>query len=95
MDKPKRPLEPNVRDKVKYPTKIDSVNYLNQPIAGANPNYVRDYHQYQKDLIQYAKDMELYEQLKFIKIIKVAKEKFILKKFQITKRDKWIENHLK
>lgn len=86
MEKPKIPVEPNVRDKVKYPTKIDSVNYLNQPISGANPQYVQDYYKWQKDVIQYAKDMEVYEQLKFIKIIKVAKENKILEKFKITKR---------
>lgn len=86
MEKPIIPIEPNVQDKVKYPTKIDCVNYLNQPIAGANPDYVRDYYKWQKDLVKYKKDMETYEQLKWIKIIKVSKEKKILEKFKITKR---------
>ena len=87
MEKPKQPIMPDCSDKVKYPTKIDSVNYLNQPISGGNANYVRDYHQYQKDVIQYAKDIETWEQTKMIAHIKSAKEKLILAKYKITKRD--------
>lgn len=87
MEKPKKPIEPNCSDRIKYPTPPVGTckNYLGQPISGANPNYVRDYHKYSKDMIQYEKDIEVYNQIKFIKIIKVAKEKYILSKYKIAK----------
>ena len=88
MEKPKTPVQPDPSDRIKYPkppTK-EGKNYLGEPIYLPNENFLRDYRKYQKDKDNYAKDLELYEQLKFIKLIKVAKEKLILKKFKIIKR---------
>lgn len=88
MEKPKIPIQPDPSDMVKYPdppTK-EGRNYLGDAIYLPNENFIRDYKKYQKDKDNYAKDLELWEQLKFIKLIKVAKEKLILKKFKIIKR---------
>lgn len=83
MEKPKKPIEPNIMDKTKYP--IHGSMRDMTPGEVDNLPYIRDYKQYQKDKIQYDKDIEIYTQLKYIKIIKVAKEKKILEKFKITK----------
>ncbi len=74
MEKPKKPIEPQLKH---YPRD-------NKPVSENSP-YVRDYHKYQKDMIQYNKDFELYEQTKFIQLIKNADIKYILKKYKIFK----------
>ncbi len=87
MEKPKKPIEPNHSDKVKYPqpkTK-EGKNYLGHAIYLPNADWLRDVEQYQKDMKQYEKDIVLYEQIKFIRLIKNASEKYILKTFTITK----------
>lgn len=88
MEKPILPQEPNIFDKKKYPqppTK-EGRNYLNEPIYLPNKDYVRDYEQYRKDLEKYKVDIEIYKQLKYIKLIKVSKPDFIIRKFLITKK---------
>ena len=51
-----------------------------------NIPYIKDCKQYKKDKAQYDIDIEVYEQLKLIKIVKNNSEKNILKKYKIIKR---------
>jgi len=83
MEKPKKPTEPNIKDKTKYPVHGSMRGMTHQQVEDLP--YIRDYKQYQKDKIQYDKDIEIYTQLKYIKLIKVAKERLILEKFKIIK----------
>jgi len=84
MEKPKKPICPNIED---YPTPIkpNGKNYLGEPIF-QKLDWIKDHKKYEKDLRQYNADMEIYEQLKFIRLIKNASEKYCLKYFMITKR---------
>ena len=84
MEKPKKPIEPNIADKTKYPVREKSMRQMTHEEVEAIP-YIRDYKKYQKDKIQYDKDIEIYTQLKYIKLIKVAKERLILEKYKIIK----------
>ena len=81
MEKPIKPIEPKIET---YPTPKESngKNYLGQPLY-QKLDWVRDYQQYEKDLKKYNSDMETYEQIKLIKLIKNATEKYILKKYKI------------
>ncbi len=71
---PVMPIMPNSRD---YPRNI--------PIILHNP-FAIDYAKYQKKLIKYNADLEIYEQTKLIKFIKNADTKLILKKYKIIKK---------
>ncbi len=85
MEKPKKPIQPNPSDKVKYPdpkTK-EGKNYLGNPIYLSNMDYVRDCKKYQQDILKYEIELDLYEQKKLIRLIKNANEKLILKKYKI------------
>jgi hypothetical protein len=84
MEKPKRPTEPNIKDWTKYPDKGKSMRDMTHEEVENIP-YIRDCKKYQKDLAQYLIDIEIYTQLKYIRIIQNAKEKKILEKFKITK----------
>jgi hypothetical protein len=84
MEKPKKPIEPNIKN-YQIPKEPNGKNYLGEPIY-QRLDYIRDYKQFQKDLDKYNADMETYEQLKFIRLIKNATEKYCLKSFKITKR---------
>lgn len=84
MEKPKKPIEPNIKN-YPIPKEPNGKNHLGEPIY-QRLDYVRDYKQFQKDLDKYNADMETYEQLKFIRLIKNAAEKYCLKSFKITKR---------
>lgn len=82
MEKPKKPVEPNIFDKGRYPNREKSMQDMT-PEEIENIPFIKDSKKYKKDKAKYDVDIELYTQLKFIKIIKVAKEKLILKKFKI------------
>lgn len=84
MEKPKRPTEPNIKDKTKYPLNEKSMRDMTHDEVEAIP-YIRDCKKYQKDKEKYDIDIEIYNQLKYIKIIKNSKEKKILEKFKIIK----------
>ncbi len=82
MEKPKKPIEPNINDKGRYPKRDKTMKGMTMEEIDNIP-YIRDYKQYQKDKAKYDIEIELYNQLKYIKIIKIAKEKLILKKYKI------------
>lgn len=86
MEKPKKPIEPNWKD---YPTpkEPNAKNYLGKPLY-QKTEYFEAYEKYQKDMEKYEKDMNVYTQLKFIRLIKNASEKYILKTFTINKNKK-------
>lgn len=88
IEKPKKPIEPDYRDRVKYPqpkTK-DGTNYLGEPIFLPNSDYIKDCEKYRKDIQKYNIDVEIYEQTKLIKFVKNADIKLILKKYKIIKK---------
>ena len=74
MDKPIKPIEPDVKD---YRT--EGKMQLNSPYALA-------YRAYQKKLAKYNEDLETYEQTKFIEDIKRSTLKLCLKKYKIQKQ---------
>lgn len=84
MEKPIKPIEPNIKNYSK-PKEPNGKNHLGEPIY-QRLDYVRDCKKFQKDLDKYNSDMELYEQLKRIKLIKNATDKWILKTFKIVKK---------
>ncbi len=87
MAKPMKPIEPVFnRKKYPYPPTKEGRNHLNEPVYLPNADWLRDYRKWQKDSAKYIIDMELYEQIKSIKLIKVANLNLCLKKFKITKR---------
>ncbi len=79
MEKPKKPVYPDVSDKKKYPKEEG------KRFADENTPYIKDCRQYEKDKAKYDIDIERYEQLKLIKFVKVAKEDLILRKYKIIK----------
>ncbi len=79
MEKPIKPIYPDVTDKKKYP-KEEGKQFSDEKTP-----YIIDCRKFQKDMAKYEKDIELYEQLKLIKFVKVASEKLILKKYKIIK----------
>lgn len=88
LQKPIKPVRPDPSDKVKYPyppTKTVE-NHVGVMIYDSNPNYILDCKKYDKDFAKYVKDLEEYEQLKLIRLLKVANEKLILKKYKIIHR---------
>ncbi len=84
MPKPKKPVEPNIRDKGRYPDREKSMRDMTMEEVENIP-FIKDSKQYKKDKAKYDKDMELYTQLKFIKLIKAGSVKLILKKYRIIK----------
>lgn len=83
MEKPKKPIEPNIRD-YPIPTEPNGKNHLGTPLH-TKLDWIRDYKKWKKDLEQYNSDMEIYEQIKLIKLVKNASEKYCLKSLRITK----------
>lgn len=69
--KPNKPIEPNPKD------------YIAEGERISNGNFVIAYNKYTKALEKYKEELFVYEQLKMIRLIKVADEKLILKKFKI------------
>ena len=85
MEKPKKPTEPNINDKGRYPNRGKSMRDMT-PAEIENIPFIRDSKQYKKDKAQYDIDIEIYEQIKLIKIVKNNSEKSILKNYKIIKR---------
>ncbi len=83
MEKPKKPQEPN-HHHYKSPKESNAQNCNGKPLY-INFDYIDDYHKYQKQLEQYKVDMEVYEQIKLIKLVKNSTEKYCLKNIKITK----------
>ena len=84
MEKPQKPIEPNIKD-YPIPKEPTGINHLGIPIY-QRLDYVRDYEQWRKDLDKFNTDMEVYEQIKLIRLIKNATEKYCLKTFKINKK---------
>lgn len=84
MTKPKKPTEPVLMN-YPIPEKPTGVNYAGEPIY-QNLDFIRDYKKYLKDIDNYNSEIEIYEQVKLIKLIKNSTEKYCLKKLKITKR---------
>lgn len=95
MEKPKIPIEPDIRDKTKYPLDERPMRDMTMEESENTP-FIRDYRKYQKDKDEYPKLLERWEQLKFSKIImnmtkdlKPGREdriqKKIIEKFKIIK----------
>ncbi len=84
MEKPIKPIQPSISDKGRYPDRDRSMSDMT-PKEIENIPFIRDSKQYAKDKAKYDIDIELYEQLKLIKFVKVASEKLILKKYKIIK----------
>ena len=74
MDKPIKPIEPDVKD------------YRTEGKIQLNSPYVVAYRTYQKKLAKYNEDIETYEQTKFIEDIKRSTLKLCLKKYKIQKQ---------
>ena len=75
MDKPIKPIYPNISDKKKYP----------MDLLTKNSKFHNDYKQYQKDLAKYKIDFELWQQTKFIEDVQRSSLKLCLKKYKIIK----------
>jgi len=84
LTRPEKPIKPNIRD-YPLPKEPNGKNFLNEPIY-QRLDYVEAYKKFQKEMDKWVDDMEIYEQLKFIRLIKNAKEDYCLKKLKITKR---------
>lgn len=86
MEKPKKPIEPNWKD---YPTpkEPNAKNYLGKPLF-VKTDWINDMDKYKKDMEKYEQDMKVYEQIKLIRLVKNASEKYILKNLTITKNKK-------
>ncbi len=83
MEKPIKPIEPNIKD---YPApKIsNAVNSEGMPLF-LRLDYHLAYKKYQIDKAKYDIDIEKYNQLKLIKLVKNATEKWILKNVKISR----------
>lgn len=82
MEKPIKPIEPKPSDFQRIYS--GARNHLGEEIQ-SNPQFIIAYKKYQKDLEQYNKDIYIYEQLKFLKIIRYSSDKLVLKKYKIVK----------
>ena len=87
MEKPKKPIEPNINDKGRYPDTHRSMRNMT-PEEIENIPYIKAYKQYALDKAQYDKDIQVYEQIKLIRLVKNASEKYCLKKLKIEKYGK-------
>ena len=83
MEKPKKPIEPLFTD---YPTPIlpNGTNEFGDPLF-TKLDWVEAKIKYDKDLKKYKSDLETYEQLKLIKLIKNSTEKYCLKSLRIVR----------
>ncbi len=81
MEKPKKPIEPKWE---KYDTPVEPTgkNHLGNNVF-EKLDFINDYKKYQKSLEKYEKDLEMWNQLKMIKLIRNAKDEYILRKFKI------------
>lgn len=84
MEKPKKPIEPNIKN-YPIPTVPNGVNAYGETIC-IRVDYIRDYQKWAKEMKKYDADLETYEQLKLIRLIKNAHEKYCLKNYKITKK---------
>jgi len=82
--KPIKPIEPNI-ETYQTPTEPNGVNYLGEPLY-QKLDWVKDYKKYEIDLKLYHTEMEVFEQKKFIQLIKNASVKYCLKSLRITKK---------
>lgn len=84
MEKPKKPIEPNFKN---YPTpkEPNAVNCYGIPLY-QKLDWIKDYKKYVIDVKKYDSDLEVFEKIKFIKLIKNSTEKYCLKSLRITKR---------
>jgi hypothetical protein len=83
MEKPKKPIEPNIHD-YPIPSEPNGKNSEGQPIF-QRLDYIRDRFKYEKQLVQYKLDVEVFEQIKLIKLVKHSTEKYCLKNIRINK----------
>lgn len=83
MEKPKKPVEPILKN---YPTpkEPNGKNHLGQPLF-QKLDWIKDMVKYQEDLERHKADMELYEQIKLIRLVKNSTEKYCLNNLKITK----------
>jgi len=83
MEKPNKPTEPIWAD---YPTpaKSNGVNHLGHPLY-QKLDWIADMEIYRKEYIQYEIDLEQWQQLKLIRILKKTSDRTILRKYKITK----------
>jgi len=84
MEKPKKPIEPNIKD-FPIPKEPNGVNYKGDPLY-LRLDYFEAHDKWKKQHEKYKKDLELYEQIKLIRLMKNATEKYILKNYTITKK---------
>lgn len=77
MEKPIKPIEPNTKD---YPN-----DKYGKPTDNNHP-YIKAYHKFQKDTKKYLEDMETYNQIKLIKLVKNSTEKYCLKNLTIKRK---------
>jgi len=83
MEKPKKPIEPNIKD-FPRPKKSNGENHLGEPLFLKTDYYVA-YDKYRKELKKYESELEVYEQIKLIRLVKNSTEKYCLKALKITK----------
>lgn len=86
MEKPKKPIEPKIEN-YPIPTEPTGKNYLGNPIY-ERLDWIRDYKKYQQDLIVYQSEMDIYQQLKLIRLVKNSSEKYCLKNLKIVRQPK-------
>lgn len=82
--KPNEPKKPSLNDYPK-PIKSNGKNYLGEPLY-QKLDWIRDMEQYNKNLLKFKEQLEIYEQIKMIRFIKNAHEKLIFRKLKITKK---------
>lgn len=77
MKKPVKPVKPSPRD---YPS-----NIYGPPKDEKHP-YIKAYRKWEKDCKAYEAELERYEQIKLINLVKNTNEEGCLRRFKISKR---------
>lgn len=84
MQKPKKPIEPKWEN-FPEPKEPNGVNCFNQPIY-TKLDWIKAMKNYKRDLEIYYLDLEKYEQIKLIRLVKNSTEKYCLAKLKITRK---------
>ena len=84
MIKPIKPIEPKPND-AKYPKDRKSMREMT-PEEVENIPFIKDHKKYRADLEKYNTDIEIYEQIKLIKLIKNSTEKYCLNNLKVTRK---------